>query len=106
MPPFPGAQRTSVTWGDLRSAQTRACSRPPPPMTRTFIRSPAPLLRNLLCSFEASIVADEVKRLGLFHCDRDRLGERQAEQGQLGRAPDADLISAFEGQLFAEGEPD
>ena len=38
MPPLPGAQRTSVTCGDLRSAQTSACSRPPPPITRTFIR--------------------------------------------------------------------
>ena len=37
MPPLPGAQTTSVTRGDLRSAQTSACSRPPPPITKTFI---------------------------------------------------------------------
>src|SRR3954447_8679846 len=37
MPPLPGAQIISVTRGDCRNFHTRACSRPPPPITRTFI---------------------------------------------------------------------
>src|SRR5215472_2920116 len=39
MPPLPGAATISVTSGEFLSAQMRACSRPPPPMTRTFIAS-------------------------------------------------------------------
>jgi hypothetical protein len=37
MPAFPGAETISVTRGDLPNAQTIACSRPPPPITNTFI---------------------------------------------------------------------
>src|SRR5437763_15934024 len=37
MPPFPGAQQTLLTRGDCRNFQTSACSRPPLPITRTFI---------------------------------------------------------------------
>src|SRR5713101_1348494 len=37
MPPLPGAQYTCETRGDWRSFHTRACSRPPLPITRTFI---------------------------------------------------------------------
>src|SRR5688572_2776513 len=36
VPALPGATITSVTRGDCASFQARACSRPPPPMTRTF----------------------------------------------------------------------
>src|SRR4051812_29375591 len=36
IPAFPGAQSTSATCGERRSAFTIACSRPPPPTTRTF----------------------------------------------------------------------
>src|SRR5215203_586042 len=38
IPALPGAQRTSVTCDERRSARTIACSRPPPPTTRTFKR--------------------------------------------------------------------
>src|SRR5258708_1628792 len=38
MPPLPGTQKTSETREDCRSFQTSACSRPPLPMTRTFMR--------------------------------------------------------------------
>src|SRR5229473_8520708 len=37
IPPLPGRQNTSDTRCDCRSFHTSACSRPPPPMTRTFI---------------------------------------------------------------------
>src|SRR5581483_728649 len=37
MPAFPGAQTSFLTRGDCASFQTRACSRPPDPMTRTFM---------------------------------------------------------------------
>src|SRR5215510_7223374 len=37
MPPLPGAQKSFVMRGDCASFQTSACSRPPPPRTRTFI---------------------------------------------------------------------
>ncbi len=36
MPPLPGAQTTSPTREDFEMAHARACSRPPPPSTRTF----------------------------------------------------------------------
>ena len=36
MPPLPGAQTTSPTREDFEIAHARACSRPPPPSTRTF----------------------------------------------------------------------
>src|SRR5688572_15216015 len=36
VPALPGATSTSVTRGDCASFQARACSRPPPPMTRTL----------------------------------------------------------------------
>ena len=36
VPALPGATITSVTRGDCASFQASACSRPPPPMTRTF----------------------------------------------------------------------
>ena len=38
MPGFPGAQKISLTSGDCASFQTRACSRPPEPTTRTLMR--------------------------------------------------------------------
>ena len=37
MPPFPGAQYSSVTSGDSLSFMTMACSLPPPPTTNTFM---------------------------------------------------------------------
>src|SRR5699024_1417488 len=37
MPPLPGAQYSSVTLGLWASFQQMACSRPPPPTTKTFI---------------------------------------------------------------------
>ena len=37
MPALPGAHHIWVTWGDWASFQTRACSRPPEPMTRIFM---------------------------------------------------------------------
>jgi hypothetical protein len=37
VPALPGAQANSVTCGEAASFQTSACSRPPDPMTRTFI---------------------------------------------------------------------
>ena len=36
MPGLPGAHRTSGRWGERSRARTIACSRPPPPTTRTF----------------------------------------------------------------------
>ena len=39
MPAFPGAQYSSVTLGLWASFQQMACSRPPPPTTRTFINT-------------------------------------------------------------------
>src|SRR5260370_3475293 len=42
MPPFPGRQNTCATRGDWRSFHTSACSRPPLPITRTFINETAP----------------------------------------------------------------
>ena len=36
MPGFPGAQRISGACGERPSARTMACSRPPPPTTRTL----------------------------------------------------------------------
>ena len=39
MPAVPGAQKIHFTCGDCFNFQTRACSRAPPPMTRTFMRS-------------------------------------------------------------------
>ena len=38
VPAFPGAQKSSVTRGLWRIFQARACSRPPFPTTRTFIK--------------------------------------------------------------------
>src|SRR6187200_1506561 len=38
MPAFPGATSSSVTSGLRASPHARACSRPPPPTTRTFTR--------------------------------------------------------------------
>jgi hypothetical protein len=37
VPAFPGATNTRATRGELASFQAIACSRPPPPMTRTFM---------------------------------------------------------------------
>src|SRR5665213_388882 len=39
MPGLPGLEFTSLTDGEIRSRHARACSRPPPPMTRTFMLS-------------------------------------------------------------------
>ena len=39
-PPLPGAQKSWVTLGDWASFQQMACSRPPPPTTKTFISKP------------------------------------------------------------------
>lgn len=39
MPPFPGAQYSWDTREDWRNFHTKACSRPPLPMTRTFMRT-------------------------------------------------------------------
>ena len=36
VPPFPGEQKTESTLGLFASAAQSACSRPPPPTTRTF----------------------------------------------------------------------
>jgi exodeoxyribonuclease VII large subunit len=38
MPALPGAAQSFVSSGDLDRAQARACSRPPPPTSRTFMR--------------------------------------------------------------------
>jgi hypothetical protein len=38
VPALPGATSTSLTRGDCASFQASACSRPPEPMTRTFMR--------------------------------------------------------------------
>jgi hypothetical protein len=37
MPPLPGAQIRRVSTGEAASFQQSACSRPPEPMTSTFI---------------------------------------------------------------------
>src|SRR6185312_2515089 len=42
MPPLPGAQTTSVTRGLRWTAHASACSRPPEPRIRTFIRNTFP----------------------------------------------------------------
>ncbi len=39
VPALPGATKTEETLDDWATFQARACSRPPPPMIRTFIRS-------------------------------------------------------------------
>src|ERR1700730_5964063 len=47
IPPFPGAHQIFSTSGLCLSLQTSACSRPPPPITRIFIRThPLTLLSN------------------------------------------------------------
>ncbi len=40
IPAFPGEQSTSGACGERSSARTMACSRPPPPMTRTRVKEP------------------------------------------------------------------
>jgi hypothetical protein len=40
VPPLPGATNTFATRGDLAIFHASACSRPPPPTTRMFIRYP------------------------------------------------------------------
>src|SRR5581483_11153245 len=37
-PALPGAHHNCLTWGDWASFQTRACSRPPEPIIKSFIR--------------------------------------------------------------------
>ena len=37
MPPLPGAHSSASTRGERDKARQTACSRPPPPMTRTFM---------------------------------------------------------------------
>src|SRR6185437_4500227 len=44
IPGFPGETWSSITEGDLRSLQANACSRPPPPITSTFIVCPATIV--------------------------------------------------------------
>ena len=44
VPALPGATKTLHTRGDCAIFHASACSRPPPPMTRTFIDLPARLL--------------------------------------------------------------
>ena len=39
IPALPGAQNTSGACGERSSARTIACSRPPPPTTRTFVKA-------------------------------------------------------------------
>src|SRR5713226_2379470 len=41
MPPFPGTHQIFATRGLSFSFHTSACSRPPPPSTRIFIRNPS-----------------------------------------------------------------
>ena len=41
VPPLPGAQKTSRTFGDSRSFTAMACSRPPPPTTKTSMAEAA-----------------------------------------------------------------
>ena len=41
VPPFPGAQKIRFACGDCRSFHVSACSRPPLPITRIFIREVA-----------------------------------------------------------------
>src|ERR1019366_10545667 len=41
MPALPGAHHICVACGDGASFQTRACSRPPEPMTKIFMNAPA-----------------------------------------------------------------
>src|SRR3954471_17777632 len=43
MPAFPGAQSSSGVSGERASARTIACSRPPPPTTRTLVNAFSPL---------------------------------------------------------------
>jgi hypothetical protein len=43
---LPGAQYSSLTRGEAASDQQSACSRPPEPTTRTFMRPPAPPLAH------------------------------------------------------------
>ena len=53
VPPLPGATNTACTLGDCDSFHASACSRPPPPTTRTFMRQ-FPFLGFLFgvgCSF-------------------------------------------------------
>src|SRR4051812_31345758 len=65
IPALPGEQNTSGAWGERLSARTIACSRPPPPMTRTLMRESAKRFSTTNPRSDSSKRGDEV-------VDRDR----------------------------------
>src|SRR6185437_5685470 len=52
VPAFPGAAKTASTRGDCAHFHASACSRPPPPTIRIFIRDPGPLVAEVTHSGE------------------------------------------------------
>src|SRR5215208_6221208 len=102
MPAFPGAHSSSGRCGDRASARTIACSRPPPPRTRTFKPQP-PLLRSsegLTPSQRGDEVVDRDRghRLVVRRAARAEL-ERDARHRLLvGRLHDVDEVEVAEGR--------
>src|SRR6476646_856661 len=95
MPGLPGAQSTSGSCGERRSARTRACSRPPPPMTRTFIPHP---LRGASQGGDELVDRDGRQRLV---ADRPARAELERDTGHrllVGRFDDVDEVDAPEGR--------
>src|SRR6478736_150579 len=93
MPGLPGAQSTSGSCGERRSARTRACSRPPPPMTRTFIPHP---LRGASQGGDELVDRDGRQRLV---ADRPARAELERDTGHrllVGRLDDVDEVEAHE----------
>src|SRR3954449_6215519 len=86
MPALPGAQSTSGRCGLRSRARTRACSRPPPPTTRTRFTRPAPGARATLASERGDEVVhgDGDERLVARRTPRPEL-ERYAGHGLLVR---------------------
>src|SRR5512144_750069 len=75
VPAFPGATNTLATRGDCASFHASACSRPPPPITRTFTL-PASLGTSIECDLaeeveDAAVVdaAAEIRDVRAHHGD-------------------------------------
>ncbi len=68
IPPLPGAQYIVVTHRLCFSFQTRACSRPPPPTTSTFIQYPPYLAQYHLTRINLWQLVFEVAFARKNHC--------------------------------------
>src|SRR5512143_397227 len=103
VPALPGATKTFATRGDCASFQASACSRPPPPMTRTFT-APTSIERDLAEHVEdAAVVDPAVQRRDVGREHREAIvAQREQRQQRRKRRSAPDVLSRDQHQRVAE----